>query len=67
MRFRITMKSPDAVDTALHDILEDISPENREETEELITHHINRWFEYGEYLTVELDTDEGTATVIRQQ
>ena len=30
-----------------------------------ISEYIGRWVEYGEYITIEIDTDEATATVCK--
>lgn len=75
MKFQVQMKDPDT----LHDaICEAVNAElraqgitDREEFESLgeIRHArtsklCSKWFEYGEYLTVEIDTDAGTCVVV---
>lgn len=74
MKFKVTMKDPDTLGDAINDaVREDIAKipgltgedretlfENRREAVSKIT---AKWFEYGEYLAVEIDTDAHTATV----
>lgn len=74
MKFTVTMKDPDGVyesiDEAVkadvaklglpRDEAEAIEERRREKTNEIAA----RWFEYGEYLTVEIDTDAGTCVVV---
>lgn len=75
MKIRITMKDPDGfwncVDEAVKQSLktiEGISDEEREYLEEKrseeIKDKLKKWFEYDEYLTVEVDTDANTCIVI---
>ena len=74
MKVRVTMKSPDALSDAIYDAVErkrmiavndgttddfDAEYEREELYEEL-----SKWFKYGEYLTVEIDTDTGVAEVV---
>ena len=74
MKFKVTMKDPDtlgdAIDEAVRaDIakIEGLSDEDREALFEgrceKITEITAKWFQYGEYLSVEIDTDARTATV----
>jgi len=74
MKFKITMKDPDGVYNSVTDAaaasaaaVNGISDDERESLEESrreeITECIGKWFEYSEYLTVEIDTDSMTATV----
>lgn len=73
MKFRVTMKDPDTLDDAIADAVADISVPglSDEEMEEVrmlrrgkISSLCSRWFEYGEYLTVEIDTEAETCTVV---
>ncbi len=57
MKFRVTFKTPDALDYALDDFPYD---ESREEAKEVA----KQFIEYGEYITVEFDTEAKTATVV---
>lgn len=76
MRFRVTMKDPDT----LHDAIQDavtasveamdniVDPDEKEALEETRKEAIqkicNSWFKYGEYLTVEIDTEAVTCVVV---
>lgn len=74
MRFSITFKTPDAMDDAIKDaVFADsdcdcgLCPECREvrqEKEPSLRKVAEKFIEYGEYITIELDTETGTATVI---
>lgn len=75
MKFRVTMKDPDTFDDAVKDAakesLEQIEGLDDDERAALldariesIKNKVGGWFEYGEYLTVELDTETGSATVV---
>ena len=77
MKFRLTMKDPDGVSDSVDECvrksmqgrdglserelaaLEDI---RRQETNDFVA----RWIEYGEYVTIEFDTDAGTAKVVER-
>ena len=59
MKFCITMKDPDGV----YDSLQEAATEHGVERSEL-EDIIKLWFQYSEYLTVEIDTDAGTCTVV---
>lgn len=74
MKFKVTMKDPDT----LHDAIEDAVKEDLEkiagldaDDREALTEKrqeaaravASKWFKYGEYLTVEIDTEAQTATV----
>lgn len=76
MKFRITMKDPDT----LHDAIEFAARkslagiEDADERAALKQVRMDKmskvagcWFKYGEYLTVEIDTDAGTCTVIESK
>lgn len=77
MKFRVTMKDPDGVqdsldDAALTRATELASPEmDADERKSLVESSrtkvgeaISKWFEYGEYLTVEIDTEAKTCVVV---
>lgn len=75
MKFKVTFKDPDGVyeslDEAAEGLARDVVGVDDEERGEIaesrrekIKDFTERWIEYGEYLTVEFDTDEGTATVV---
>jgi hypothetical protein len=83
MKFRVTFKAPDAVSDSARVAAEDqarriLAPagpelDAREETDLAQALHddllafAGKWVEYGEYVTVEFDTDAGTATVVPVQ
>ena len=75
MKFRVTMKDPDTLDDAIRDAVKaevaEIQGIDDDERENLIQSRgegigdkCRQWFEYGEYLVVEIDTEANTATVI---
>lgn len=72
-KLKITLKAPDAVYQACNEAAEDwgeknaigddqycLIKEKRNEFESLC----NKWFRYGEYLTVEVDTESETIKVL---
>lgn len=72
MKIEITLKDSDvlidAVDDALDELkIEEIDGEEleavKEKRKEKILELCSRWFEYGEYLTVEVDTEKETCVV----
>lgn len=76
MKFRVQMKNPDALSDAVErEVAESLnllalSPNEREELvivrrDEMFEKCL-KWFRYGEYLTVEIDTDADTCVVIPQ-
>lgn len=75
MKFQIQMKDPDGVSDSIEEAAKKSASEvqglSDEEREELIDSRANsfskiieRWFEYQEYLTVEIDTDTKTISVV---
>jgi hypothetical protein len=73
MKFQVQMKDPDT----LHDAIEEavrgelMTTSDPEERDMLVEHRservaklCSRWFRYGEYLTVEIDTDAETCVVV---
>lgn len=56
MKIRLGFKTPDVLDYALEDISED--------EKYAIKAVLEKWVKYGECITVEVDTVEGTCTVI---
>lgn len=77
MKIRVTMKDPDGVSDAIEQAaqesiagmkLDDDEREQLEETRrEKIKEQLRKWFEYSEYLEVEIDLETGTATVVEQK
>ena len=75
MKFQITMKDPDGVYDCLSEAAEEavnkiegIDDDERETLKESKREKFkeicNTWFEYSEYLTVEIDTDEKSIRVV---
>ena len=58
MKFRVSMKTPDA----LHYALESMDEDTREEAKTVA----ETWFEYEECLTVEIDTVKETCVVVKR-
>ena len=56
MKIRLTFKCPDVVDDAVRDLDDSIVYDVKRACE--------KWIEFGEYLTVEIDTNTGTCTAI---
>lgn len=75
MKIKVTMKDPDTLGDALDDAvrgeLEKVDGLTAEDRAELFDSRratagrsAAKWFRYGEYLSVEIDTEAGTATVL---
>jgi hypothetical protein len=75
MKFKVGMKDPDtlhdAIKRAVDVSFETMGPLEDDEVDALaevrrekMRDLCSRWFRYGEYLTVEIDTEAGTCTVI---
>lgn len=61
MKIRLTMKTPDCVWNGLKDA--GLDPRNPPEDVEDI---LDKWVAFGEYVTIEIDTETGEAIVIQQ-
>lgn len=74
MKIKVTMKDPDVLDDAITEaVANGMGEAPRDEDEREALAEVRRekarklaakWFEYGEYLTVEIDTDAGTCVVV---
>lgn len=71
VKFRLMLKDPDgfyeSIEAAVRDVpgIDEAEKEAiREVRREKLKDFCARWVEYGEYLTVEIDTDERTCTVV---
>lgn len=75
MKFTVTMKDPDGVFECVRNAVEEevkkvdgLSEDERERLvqsrAEEVGSSMKRWFQYAEYLTVEVDTDAGTCVVV---
>ena len=75
MKITVTFKDPDVVDDAVKEAVSasvaklGLSEEEAEAVEELrrsaVRDVIGEWVSYGEYVTVEFDSDAKTAVVVR--
>lgn len=75
-KIRITFKTPDALNDALKEYAEEVVDEEEGpmravdkeefvfEEKELIEKKLGKFIRNGEYITVEFDLDDGTATVV---
>ena len=73
MKFRVTMKTPDALARTITDAVLDAIPFTGDSETDYCNHEgailaaerlCGRWFRDGEYLTVEIDTDAQTCVVV---
>ena len=76
MKFIVQMKDPDVLHDAIDEAvteevekMEGLDPDERQAVIDTRKEKINelccsKWFEYGEYLRVEIDTEAKTCTVI---
>lgn len=73
MKVQITFKDPDALQDCINDAVQDLEVEGiteseleavREKRGEKIKDLCQRWFKWGEYLTVEIDTETETIAVV---
>ena len=74
MKIKVTMKDPDTMPDAVQNAVMgevaemELSDDEFNSMVELRTERVRaemaKWFEYGEYLTVEFDTETMTATVL---
>ena len=75
MKFKITLKDPDGYYDGLQDavkqsLAETNLPEDeqdmlRDSRMEKLGELLDKWFEYGEYLTVEVDTEEESIKIVK--
>ena len=73
MKIRITMKDPDGVYDSIQRVVDMALPEGLPENacdglkrlrRGLAEEAASKWIEYGEYITVEIDTDANTCVVV---
>ena len=75
MKIKITMKDPDTLVDAVRDAVRDelasnqtIAEDEREQLEEMrrekLREKLGKWFEYGEYLRVEYDSETDSLIVL---
>lgn len=77
-KFRVTLKDPDGVFESVREYAESIAAQAKaipavaelspgdwaESIRSALSEKISRWVKYGEYVTIEFDTEAGTATVV---
>lgn len=67
MKFQVTLKCPDALEQKISDNLSDANNGYTSADEyHKIMNQCEKWFKYGELLTVEIDTEADTCVVIKQ-
>lgn len=76
MKFRVTFKDPDVLHEAIEEAVEDtidaagLDEDEAEAIRDLrikkVRDQVGKWFEYGEYLEVEIDTEKDTCTVVQR-
>lgn len=74
MKFRVQLKDPDGFFDGVSDAIDasveslDLDEEERdavkERRRETVNSALEKWVKYSEYVTLEFDTDAGTATVV---
>jgi len=76
MKFTITVKNPDSIEDSIDNAVEDMIQSKledadfpnvetmREEAKEMLWASCKKWVEYQEYIRIEIDTENGTATVL---
>ena len=76
MKIKLTLKDPDGVSECVRENVEDYisrhySGMDHDEAEtiaevrtEIVEDSIQKWVEFNEYVTIEIDTEAGTATVL---
>jgi hypothetical protein len=73
MKFKIVMKAPDSIHASVEQAIRDSLPDDYNAIEDAdgllderraeFNERIKKWVEYGEYVTIEIDTDADTARV----
>ncbi|MHC4649006.1 MAG: hypothetical protein ACYTBJ_26425 [Planctomycetota bacterium] len=56
MKITVTFKTPDVLEYALEDV--------PEEDRDMVEDKCRRWVKHGEYVTIQIDIENDTATVI---
>jgi hypothetical protein len=59
-KFIISFKNPDAIDCGIQDA--NLSEKDAAKAKAVC----QKYFEYGEYANIEIDTDKGTATLLKK-
>lgn len=77
MKFTVTMKDPDGPYESIDDAVEQLMKEQppgefddadaiRKQRRRKLDSFTAKWLQYGEYVTLEFDTDTNTCTVVQQ-
>lgn len=77
MKCKVTMKCPDSLDQAIYEFVNDIlDQEDFEDQEDFKYEHerlvekykekANKWFKWGELVTLEMDFEQNTCKVVEQ-
>jgi hypothetical protein len=67
MKIRVSLKTPDALEYAVRTAVarnENVTEDEYEDEKARIMVIAAKWFEYGEYIIVEIDTEAKTCVVI---
>jgi hypothetical protein len=64
IKFEVTFKTADAVEDAIVWRLGPVNPDEPDDLRGDMRRVAKRFVKYGEYVTVEFDTEAGTATVV---
>jgi hypothetical protein len=77
MIIRVTMKDPDTLNDCIEDALMDLKIEGLSDDEikqiretrldEIKSMAIRKWFNWGEYLSVDIDTEKEICTVVERK
>ena len=69
MKFTIYMKTPDAVEYAIENAMDNevADDEDQYEIRENLKELCSKWFSYGECVGIEIDTDTEIATVVKSR
>ena len=78
MKFKVTMKDPDTLHDAINDAvaaevgaIENLDSEEKADLAvtraEKVQEICQKWFRYGEYVTIEIDTEAKTAVVVDKE
>jgi hypothetical protein len=75
MKFRVTFKTPDVVEDCIREAIGDekwekkltdeFTQDDNDSVRETLDLVSNKWFRYGEYVTIEVDSEADTAIVIK--
>lgn len=76
MKIKVTLKDPDGVYESIRDaVRESLANKDLDDDEidllienrvEKVNDILKKWIEYGEYITIEFDTEEETAIVVER-